>query len=223
MDNLQNGIAAFKAGKRDEARKYFIAAMRENPKNENVWGWLYQVSNSDNERIECLTKILAINPNNVKAQKTLKELQTPQFNAALPEKAPSKPPQKNNNNLLIGIGAAIVIVICCMCVAIGLNGSGTTGATPLFTSGYQVKYVLSGTARSAFVTYTNETGGTEQINTNLPWAKEMKLEAGAPLSIVAQNDGAGSITCEIWVNGEKKKTSTSTAQYGVVTCSDWIF
>ena len=36
MNNLQNGIAAFKRGKREVARKYLIAAVKENPKDENA-------------------------------------------------------------------------------------------------------------------------------------------------------------------------------------------
>jgi len=77
MDNLQSGIDAFKAGKRDEARKFFIAAMKEEPNNENVWGWLYQVSNNDNERIQALKKVVTINPKNEQAKQLLAKLQTP--------------------------------------------------------------------------------------------------------------------------------------------------
>jgi len=77
MGNLQSGIAAYKSGKRENARKYLIAAVKENPKDENAWGWLYQVANNDNERIECLKKATAINPNNEKAIQLLNKLLTP--------------------------------------------------------------------------------------------------------------------------------------------------
>lgn len=229
-EELEFGIEQYKAGNKEEARRIFLKVIKEHPNYTRAYQWLYNVARNDNERINILKKILEINPTHEEASKLYRELSIKnqphpprkvQRQAPRPQE-PQKPAPKNNN-LLIGIGAAIVIVICCMCVAIALNGNGTTASPSLFTSGYQVKYVLSGNARSAFVTYMNETGGTEQINANLPWSKEMNVELGAPLSIVAQNDGAGSITCEIWVNGIKRKTSTSTAQYGVVTCSDWIF
>lgn len=130
----------------------------------------------------------------------------------------SNPPiAKKNNPAMLIIGASVGVLFCICCVALALS-YGSSGSTDT-----DVKYVISGTATSAMITYTNETGGTEQVNVNLPFTKEFKASPGAALSIVAQNNGSGSITCEIWINGELKKTSTSTAQYGVVTCSDFLF
>jgi len=230
-EELNFGIEQYKAGNKQEARRIFLKVIQEHPNYTRAYQWLYNVARDDNERMNILKKILEINPTHEKALKLFKELSIknnqprplPKMQRSTPRREEPQKPAPKSNNLLIGIGAAIVIVICCMCVAIGLNGADTTTTATLFTSGYQVKYVVSGSARSAFVTYFNETGGTEQINANLPWSKEMNVELGAPLSLVAQSDGVGSITCEIWVNGEKKKSSTSTAEYGVVTCSDWIY
>jgi len=70
-DALQQGIAAFHAGKLDEARKYLIAAVRQQPENEHAWGWLYRVAHNDQERSECLRQILRIDPQNEKAQERL--------------------------------------------------------------------------------------------------------------------------------------------------------
>jgi hypothetical protein len=50
-DLLQQGITAYKAGKRDEARKFFITVVKQNPDNEHAWGWMYQVLNNDQEQI----------------------------------------------------------------------------------------------------------------------------------------------------------------------------
>jgi len=75
MDNfLQQGITAFRAGKKDDARKLFIAAVKQNPNDENSWGWMYSVANNDKERTECLKQMLRINPMNEKANKLLNEL-----------------------------------------------------------------------------------------------------------------------------------------------------
>ena len=65
-------------------------------------------------------------------------------------------------------------------------------------------------------------GGTEQVSGHLPYVKYLWVEPGAILSLIAQkeNYAGGTITCEIWIRGEKTKTSTSSAEYGVVTCSD---
>lgn len=229
-EELDFGIEQYKAGNKQEARRIFLKVIKEHPNYTRAYQWLYNVARDDNERMNILKKILEINPTHEEALKLFKALSVkinqprplPKMQRPTPRQEEPQRPAPKNNNLLIGIGTAIVIVICCMCVAIGLNGSDTASPS-LFTSGYQVKYVLTGTARSAMITYDNETGGMEQRDVNIPWTKEMTVELGAPLSLVAQNNGTGSITCEIWVNGEKRKTSTSTTQYGIVTCTDWIF
>ncbi len=222
-ETLEQGIQAFKAGNKAEARRIFLKLIETQPTNIKIWEWFYQVAHTDGERLKVLEMILQLDPNHHGAKQSYAELKRkitsfppPQPQAVKPLSA--APPAKKNNNLLIGLGAAVIIGICCLCIAMILNfptGSPFTGS--------QVRYVVSGSAQSAFITYFNETGGTEQINSNLPWTKDMSPELGAPLSIVAQNNGTGSITCEIWVNGEKRKTSTTTAQYGVVTCSDFLY
>ena len=53
-DLLQPGITAYKAGKRDEARKFFIIIVKQSPDNERAWGWMYDTSGDDSERIYCL-------------------------------------------------------------------------------------------------------------------------------------------------------------------------
>jgi len=225
MDNLEAGIAAFKAGKRDEARKLFIAAMKEEPNNERVWGWLYQVSNNDNEKIQALKKVVALNPQNAKAKELLDKFLDPPAMSE-PLQTPVKPQQniapaaQKNNTLRIGLAVAvsILVVFCCL-IALANSASSGSLTTPLSTN-TKIKYVISGTAQSAMITYYNETGGMEQVTQGLPFVKEFSVGSGAMLSLLAQNQGAGTITCEIWINGKKIKTSTTTTQYGIATCSD---
>lgn len=73
-DLLQKGIEAYKAGKRDEARKIFISIVKQSPDNERAWGRLYDVANNDQERTQCLKQILRINPKNEKAKEFLNQL-----------------------------------------------------------------------------------------------------------------------------------------------------
>ena len=73
-DLLQQGVTAYSAGKRDEARKFFIAAIKQNQNDERAWGWMYNVANNDQERIHCLKQILRNNPKNEKANELLNEL-----------------------------------------------------------------------------------------------------------------------------------------------------
>jgi hypothetical protein len=75
MDDLtKQGIDAFRAGKRDEARKLLLAAVKKNPDSERTWGWLYNVAESDKERIYFLKQVRRINPNNDKLNQLYKSL-----------------------------------------------------------------------------------------------------------------------------------------------------
>lgn len=153
MDNLQNGIAALKSGKREDARKFLIAAVKENPKDENAWGWLYQVANNDNERIECLKKVTVINPNNEKAKQLLNELlappltptpeitNPPQQKQVNPLPSPSKQvaspniTAKKGNRKAINFSIAIIVSLCLICLLAALasntaNPSQSTIPTP---------------------------------------------------------------------------------------------
>jgi hypothetical protein len=100
MDNLlEQGIAAYKAGKRDEARKIFIALVKQEPDNERAWGWMYQVSNTDQERIHCMKQALRINPANEKAKQILGSLMMGQdFPFDSPQKI-TQPTQVSNVTL----------------------------------------------------------------------------------------------------------------------------
>jgi hypothetical protein len=83
-DLLQQGIAACKAGKRDQARKIFITVVKQSPDSERAWGWMNNVCNTDQERIHCLKQIVRINPKNEKAQQRLNQLLAPPFPSELP-------------------------------------------------------------------------------------------------------------------------------------------
>lgn len=151
MDNLQSGIAAFKSGKREDARKYLIAAVKENPKDENAWGWLYQVANNNNERIECLKKVTAINPNNEKAMQLLNKLLAPPLTPEitnLPQQKQVNPPTssskqanppsiatRKNNRKTLTYSVAIIVSFCLVCFVAALainmvNPSQPTISTP---------------------------------------------------------------------------------------------
>jgi len=72
MDNLlQHGIAVFKSGNKEEARKLFISFIKKNSQSERGWEWMYNVSLNNKERLYCLKQILHINPSNKKAKQLL--------------------------------------------------------------------------------------------------------------------------------------------------------
>jgi hypothetical protein len=83
-DLLQQGITAYRAGERDEARKIFITVVKQHPDSESAWGWMSNVCNTDQERIHCLEQVLRINPQNEKARQHLDRLLAPAIDSQLP-------------------------------------------------------------------------------------------------------------------------------------------
>jgi hypothetical protein len=71
---LQQGIAALKAGRKDEARRLLERVVQENPRSEQGWLWLSGAVDTDEERRFCLAQILSINPRNALAQRGLEAL-----------------------------------------------------------------------------------------------------------------------------------------------------
>lgn len=144
-DLLHQGITAYKAGKRDEARKIFITNVKQNPQSERAWAWMYNVSSNDKERIYCLNQMLRINPNNEKANKLLEKIggyaspreQQSQQTTNLREQvtADNKPSsvhgipsdsikdsKKASNNKIIGAigGGAVVICLCLTVISVSI-------------------------------------------------------------------------------------------------------
>jgi len=99
MDGLlQQGIEAYRAGQRDEARKLFISIIKQTPDNETAWNWMYQVSNNDQERMHCLKQILRINPQSEKANQLLDTLAENDFPFELSQKTTSATQEKTETS-----------------------------------------------------------------------------------------------------------------------------
>lgn len=148
--------------------------------------------------------------------------------------APAVTPAKRGTNPLVLLFALIggVFVLVCFILPFlaGLFGdsdnSGPTSPTsrPRETarpSSYYVLYKITGTGRAGDVTYENGEGGTEQADISIPWQKGETMEYGDFVYISAQSgdDANRTITCEIRVNGDVFKTSTSTGRYVIASCS----
>ena len=104
---LQRGIAEFKVGNKEEARKLFISFVKENPQSERGWEWMYHVSRNNRERIYGLEQVLRINPGNQKAKQLLDGL------AVKNSKRISK-----TNLLTSGVIAGFFILVVCFVAAI---------------------------------------------------------------------------------------------------------
>ena len=95
----RQGIAAAKAGQKDQARQLLQQSLRIDPGSEAAWLWLVSVSRDQRERLFCLNKLLEINPNNEMAHQSLQQLgltreqlaQSQQTGAPTPQASPSQP------------------------------------------------------------------------------------------------------------------------------------
>jgi len=83
-DLLKRGVAALKAGQKAEARNLLVQVVQQDEQNEMAWLWLSGAVGTDSERLECLEKILEINPNNGIALRGIETLRksSPQLAAA---------------------------------------------------------------------------------------------------------------------------------------------
>jgi hypothetical protein len=114
-DLIQQGVNAYKSGDRENARRLFIAAVKQFPDDEHSWGWLYNVCNTDQERIQCLKQVLRINPKNEKAGQLLNRLtandfplERPPFYVAIINELKRK---KQIGLWLLFVGGAMLVVV----------------------------------------------------------------------------------------------------------------
>ena len=73
-DLITQGIAAVNAGDKKQARQLLGEAISKFPNDERSWGWFYNVTENDTERLKCLKEVLRINPNNARAKQLLEKL-----------------------------------------------------------------------------------------------------------------------------------------------------
>lgn len=90
---VREGINAFKAGRKDEARALLLKATELDQYNEQAWLWLSGLMDTPDDQRTCLENVLAINPNNERASQGLAYLtgQTPSGQAS-PFAASAPPP-----------------------------------------------------------------------------------------------------------------------------------
>jgi hypothetical protein len=97
-------------------------------------------------------------------------------------------------------------------------------AIPPAPAGPAATYLLAGTAPEVSVTLNNETGGTEQFTTTLPY--ERALPTAPPNGFVyisAQNQADyGDVTCTITAGFGILQTATSSGAYVIATCSGGV-
>jgi hypothetical protein len=126
------------------------------------------------------------------------------------------PPEKGSNLVrftLIGVCALIGLAL-----FIRLSPGLAVSSSPTVRT---VIYRVSGSTTFADLTYENGSGGTEQQHdARVPWTKTLYVRPGQFVYLSAQNGMEfGGITCEILVEGQVYKRSTSSGGYTIASCS----
>ncbi len=87
-----------------------------------------------------------------------------------------------------------------------------------------IELSVTGSAYSAFVTYSNSSGGTEQISgVKLPWSKSFVCKGKNIISLIAQNRSIeGDIVVTIYVDNVPVNSSRSEGSYVVATTSTMV-
>jgi hypothetical protein len=134
-------------------------------------------------------------------------------NKAQQPQQPIQTPKKKNNTILY-----LVLTIVVICIGIYVFSQCSSGGILDITT-HIAKYKVTGKG-TADLTYENATGGTEQKTVNLPWEYNISpVTSGQYLYISAQTNGTTTISCLITIDDKIFKSSTSSGEFVIATCS----
>lgn len=91
---LDQAIAAAGAGNHRNALALLAQVVELDPRNERAWLWLAELVETDAQRIDCLERVLCINPDNSDARQRLDILKLKPPTAATPPYAPQPSPER---------------------------------------------------------------------------------------------------------------------------------
>lgn len=82
------GIEAYRTGNREQAQRFFHYALMERPNDIRTWLWLLEVADNDTEKLRCLNRVLALDPNHILARRVKEEIDA---NLAIQKKPSARP------------------------------------------------------------------------------------------------------------------------------------
>jgi hypothetical protein len=74
-ESLRQAIIAIRVGREEEARRLLSQILEANPRDEDAWLWMSAVVDTDQQRLDCFRRVLAINPGNAAAREAAMYLQ----------------------------------------------------------------------------------------------------------------------------------------------------
>ncbi len=80
MPTLDEAVEYIRMGDKETGRQMLEEILETDENNEEIWLWLSSVVETDEDREICLENVLALDPDNIVAQKGLEALQSGTFN-----------------------------------------------------------------------------------------------------------------------------------------------
>lgn len=136
--------------------------------------------------------------------------------ALLPYPGHTPPPRKRPwlPHLLIILGAVAILGVAVL--ALNWPASSSATHTVVYTAEADAAY---GSGRTGMVTIQSPGGGTSQTTGVLPFTSTLTFGTGDFVYLSVQNQqGAGSVTCRITVDGTVVSENTSSGGFTIASC-----
>jgi hypothetical protein len=129
-------------------------------------------------------------------------------------------PRKSNAGTIVAIIGFVLAALIIGPSLLGLFRLGGSGGTESETTTQSVVYEFAGTAVNGSITYGTPTG-QEQKDIALPGSISYRTDGTFQTwtSLVQNMGDSGEVTCRIKVDGRVVAENTSSAAYGIATCS----
>ncbi len=144
-NDLQQAIAAIKAGDKKSGQQLLAQVVNADPQNEAAWLWMASTLDDPQEKKECLQKVLQINPNNETANEALTQLEPPElielprFGDISPKPAQKTAPSTGlagsrlwRLSLFALGGVAVLLVLCIGAMLVGSSAVGRAALVSVF-------------------------------------------------------------------------------------------
>ena len=130
---------AISRGDKNTAQQILANILNQESQNADAWLLLADILDNPEQRIDCLKRVLKINPNNVIAKRRLDELigghsnnsNKPQATPIKSQNNLPKGPKKKNNTWIIVLGALILVACGCITFIYFMGNMGRSVSPPV--------------------------------------------------------------------------------------------
>jgi hypothetical protein len=237
LDQAEHAISE---GRLDDAHAILNPILEAEPHNPRVWAVLADATQDAAEAAGYRTKVVELaraanvappsGPMPPYPQQPQQSYQSGPMPFYQPPPAPIyyPPPQApiSPANIIGWLVIGLAVLVIGFCVIGWIAGYAGYARNPTNSTGSQastvkVTYSVTGSkGRYVNLTYTNASGGTEQVSKRMPWTETFTVKRGEHLYLSAQADSvATSVTCLIIANDQKIEEAKSSGDYVIASCS----